>query len=118
MCDHRTRLTHRTQSLSREENPVSNEEPTPSAVPAFDRGPLQTYEIHWVSGHVETVQGHQVSWSGGAMFGHSGPERPTRVMIHGEIDGHFRLVLSALEDDIRTIRNVTAAESIPGGESR
>ena len=77
----------------------------------YDHGPLQTYEITWRSGHIETVQGHQVSHTGGptaAMFG--GPDKPGRFHIHGEFDGHWRLMLSALEDDVVVIRNVTTPE--------
>lgn len=87
----------------------------------FDYGPLQTYEVTWKSGHVETIQGHQVMMTGGntemdvlGSFGglRTRTDRDPRVTIHGEIDGHWRLVLSALEADIATIRNVTGGERI------
>lgn len=81
----------------------------------FDHGPLQTYEVVWASGHVETVQGHQVSYSGGMYdLGCSGTARPVRFKIHGDFDGHWRLMLSGLEDDIVTIRNVTVPEQAGG----
>lgn len=98
---------------------MTDEETTANPLPTYDPGPLQTYEITWTSGHVETVQGHQVSWPANAsMFSTPGQVRPSRVVIHGYFGSHFRLVLSALEDDIRTIRNITADESLPrdGGD--
>jgi hypothetical protein len=82
-----------------------------SATEKYDYGPLQTYEITWQSGHVERLQGHQISYTGGAieaLFGR--PEKPRRFTIHGEFDGHWRLVITAPEDDVRIIRNVTAGE--------
>lgn len=76
----------------------------------YERGPLRSYEIQWMSGHIETIRAHQVLWpnSFGALTG--GPDKPRRVNFHGEVDGQWTLVLSALEDDIRTIRDVTEAE--------
>ena len=89
---------------------------------SYDYGPLRTYEITWKSGHVETVQGHQVTFTGGEALGALGAlggmatatDRDPRVTIHGEIDGHWRLVLSALEADLMTIRDVTDGERITG----
>lgn len=78
---------------------------------AFDRGPIQTFEITWQSGHVERVQAHQVTYHGGdSLFGRS--QLPRRLDFHGEIDGRWLLQLSVLEDDLRTVRNVTAPELI------
>lgn len=77
----------------------------------YDHGPLQTYEVIWKSGHIETVQGHQVSYTGGATMAIlGGPEKPCRFRIHGDFDGHWRLMLSGLEDDTVAIRNVTEPE--------
>jgi len=86
----------------------------------YDHGPVQTYEITWMSGHTETVLAHQVSYpqrgafvfAGG--FGSMAEESgPSKVQFHAELDGHWRLTLSALEADIRTVRLVTAGEPIP-----
>ena len=44
-------------------------------------------------------------------------EGRSRVQMHGEIDGLWLLVLSALEEDIRTIRLVTAGEPVPGASA-
>lgn len=79
----------------------------------YNYGPLRTYEITWRSGHVETVQGHQITFSGGMydLLGH-GPRRPVRFHIRGEFDGCWLLVLSALEDDVSAIRDVTDGERI------
>lgn len=88
----------------------------------FDHGPLQTYEITWRSGHIETIQAHQVSTSGGdnsfasAMFGVTvKTDRDPRIQFHGEFDGKWRLVLSALEQDIMTVRLLPATEQLPTG---
>jgi len=89
----------------------------------FDHGPLQTWELTWASGHVERISGHQVTWpQQGAnplaeMFGQVRTESSTvrYVHFHGQIDGQWRLILSAREDDLRTIRNVTDGEPAPGG---
>jgi hypothetical protein len=80
----------------------------------YDYGPLRTYEVIWQSGHIETVQGHQVTFSGtaDAMFGR--PDRTPRFTIHGEIDDHWRMVLTGLEEDVATIRDVTVPERLDG----
>lgn len=89
-----------------------------------DRGPLQTFEITWTSGHTETIQARQVSWpqngAGLAAFmfgGETKTETVRHVHFHGEFDGKWTLVLSAREDDLRTIRNVTTGEPTPGAAS-
>jgi hypothetical protein len=73
----------------------------------------RTYEITWQSGHVETVTAHQISYPSTAdvLFGRR-TSRPARVDFHAQIDGMWALQLSALEDDIRTIRDVTDGERI------
>lgn len=79
------------------------------------------YEITWQSGHIETVPAHQVTYPhmGLAMVGFRNyetapdPGKP-RVQIHAEIEGRWVLVLSALEEDIRSMRLVTGGEQIPG----
>lgn len=93
---------------------------------SHDYGPVQTYEITWKSGHIETVLAHQVSWprrgmalvASGFLAG-LGDEQPTPSIIqfHAELDGRWLLMLSAHEDDIRTIRLITQPEAIPGGAS-
>lgn len=74
-------------------------------------GPLRTYQITWKSGHIEEVQGHQVHITGGDdMFGHN-TRRPVRFTIHGMFPGRdWRFVISGLEDDVLTIRDVTKPE--------
>ena len=78
----------------------------------FEYGPLDTYEVIWNSGHVEQVRAHQVLAPRPAVFGDHG----TSVwMFHGEIDGKWRLLLVARDEDIKSVRNLThtrdAAES-------
>ncbi len=91
--------------------------------PGFDYGPIQTYEIVWMSGHVETVLAHQVSWPKQGLFlgregmrglGGEGTAAPSRIQFHGHIDGHWLMTLSAREDDIRTMRLITGGEQLPG----
>lgn len=81
----------------------------------IDRGEPDLYEVTWQNGHVDRIQAHQVTETGGPMAGlFSGPaSTPPRIQFHGEFDGHWRLVLSAARDDIRTIRNLTHADDLP-----
>jgi hypothetical protein len=90
-----------------------------------ERGEPDRYEITWMTGHIETVLAHQVSWPSRGeflargLFGVGvGDKAPDRIQIHAEIDGRWKLMLSAREEDIRTIRLVTEAERIPGGDLR
>lgn len=88
----------------------------------YDRGPIQTYEIVWKSGHIETIQAHQVTTAGathevmGAMLGvTTKTDRDPRIVFHGELDGQWLLVLSALERDISTVRLLPVSEQVPTG---
>lgn len=88
----------------------------------YDHGPLRAYEVVWRSGHVETVQGHQVTFSSSVDMFRSGPPRPSRFSIHGDFpreDGgtDWRLVLHGLEDDVMVIRDVTAPERMDESEA-
>jgi len=84
----------------------------------YDYGPLRTYEIIWKSGHVDTVQGHQVTFGadvpGFTIFPGRRDAVPqaSRVKIYGQFGPHWRMVLYALEDDISTIRDVTGQEKL------
>ncbi|MBB3099349.1 hypothetical protein FHR83_007055 [Actinoplanes campanulatus] len=87
----------------------------------IDRGPADVYEITWMSGHIETIQAHQLSWPRRGefmmrdLFGQAGGDKgPDRIQMHAEIDGRWKLTLSAREEDIRTIRLVTEPEQVPG----
>ncbi|MGA4989967.1 hypothetical protein [Nonomuraea bangladeshensis] len=86
----------------------------------FDYGPLQTYEVTWKSGHVERIQCHQITFHsretgiGAGLIGVQVSHDERCVQMHGQFDGHWRLVLSAIEDDIRTIRLVTGGEEFAG----
>ena len=96
------------------QNPAAD--PQPEQTSHYAGIPPQRYEITWLSGHVETVAAHQVSWPNNLtrMFG--GSSEGQRIQFHAEIDGRWALQLSAREDDIRTVRNVTNGEAIlPGG---
>jgi hypothetical protein len=81
----------------------------------YDHGPLQTWEVVWKNGHVEEVQGHQCLLPTRSLF--SGESERERVTFHGEIDGHWKLVLDVDYSEISSIRLVTAPEAIPGGAS-
>lgn len=87
---------------------------------SYDYGPLQTYEVIWKSGHVERVQCHQVTFHSGntgigeGLFGVQVRHDDRRILMYGEFDGRWLLVLSAMEDEIRTIRLVTGGEEFAG----
>jgi hypothetical protein len=95
-----------------------------------DYGPPRTYEVTWKTGHIERFQGHQVTFGSdrqnvgsllGGMFGAvatSAETLPPRFTIHGQIDGHWRLVISAPEADLSSIRDVTDSEILPATEDR
>ena len=78
----------------------------------YERGPLLPYQITWRSGHIETIRAHQVIWPSGfsGIFGER-DERNPRVMLHGEVDGRWKLLLVADEEDILTIRRLETAEA-------
>jgi len=84
--------------------------------------PPQKYEITWQAGHVETVIAHQVAHSSqriqvsALLNGEFATEAEgQRITFHAEVDGRWTLQLSAMESDIRTIRNITNGEQLPGG---
>lgn len=89
----------------------------------FKRGRPDVYEITWMSGHVERVLAHQVSYPHqGITFaaeyvGMAAEGGAPRVRIHAEIDGEWRLTLAAREEDIRSMRLVTDGEPMPGDAS-
>jgi hypothetical protein len=88
----------------------------------YDYGPLRAYELTWRSGHIETVEGHQVIFDShkieardflASAFGGVATETRTdpRFYVHGSFDGHWRLVLSAPESELHTLRDVTGREA-------
>ncbi|WP_063023659.1 hypothetical protein [Nocardia niwae] len=94
----------------------------------YDHGPLDTYEIVWTWGHVERIQAHQVLLPPDDSFPFKLGEgvcgstetvtKPRRGWaFHGEIDGRWRLLLSARAEDIRSVRNVTHTTDDLGGAS-
>jgi hypothetical protein len=70
----------------------------------FDYGPLKTYEITWPSNQM--LDAFVAVQTTSAKI----------IRMHGMIDGRWTLQLQAREEDIRTIRNVTTSEPVPGGE--
>jgi len=89
----------------------------------FKHGRPDIYEITWMSGHIEQVPAHQVAYPHRGLIvtdcaiGIGADAGAPRVQIHAEINGVWRLMLSAREEDIRTMRLVTGGERIPGGAS-
>lgn len=77
----------------------------------YEYGPLDTYEVIWSSGHIEEIQAHQVLMPPDEMlsglFGGVTTKQFRGWTFHGEIDGHWRLLLSAPAEDIKSVRNVT-----------
>lgn len=90
----------------------------------FKYGRPDVYEVTWMSGHVERVLAHQVTYPhagmvvAGEVFGLASEAGAPRVRMHAEIDGNWCLTLAAREEDIRTLRLVTGGEPVPGGEVR
>ena len=80
------------------------------------RGEPDVYEVVWMSGHIERVPAHQVTYPGNilSLFGKPGREAKPRIRLHAEINGRWLLTLDALEEDIRTMRLVTNGERVPG----
>ena len=84
----------------------------------YDYGPLRTYEITWRTGHIETVRAHQVLWPNDllnvlAPVATAQHMARRRVLISGMFEDRWRLVLAADEDEIYSIRDVTADEPVP-----
>jgi hypothetical protein len=78
--------------------------PTPDPL-GYEVPEPDLYELTWMSGHVEKVVAHDVHFANG------------RVLFLADAKGRMRVQLSALEDDLRTIRSITEGESLPlGGE--
>lgn len=88
---------------------MSDEEPV--------RPPASAYEVTWMTGHVETVLAHQVTWPGNAssLFGAVATKTIERVVFHAYVNDKWTLMLDARVEDIRTIRN-KVTEEILGGE--
>lgn len=90
----------------------------------FKYGRPDVYEVTWMSGHVERVPAHQVTYPHAGLvmaaevIGVAADSGAPRVQMHAEVDGRWTLVLSAREEDIRTLRLVTGGEPVPGGEVR
>lgn len=74
-----------------------------------DRGPLDEFEVIWRNGHIDRFRAHQVTYPGNSpLFTYeSDGVRVERIEFHGEIDGHWRLMLSADRSDILSVRNVS-----------
>jgi hypothetical protein len=93
----------------------------------YERGEPDVYEITWMSGHIERVLAHQVTFPHTGLAGFAGmgglstalqaDQDAPRQRMHAEINGRWCLTLQAREEDIRTIRLVTNAEQIPGAGS-
>jgi hypothetical protein len=81
-----------------------------------ERGPLHRYEVTWANGHVEYIEAHQCLIPQASFLSIRDDVQP-RWTFHGEIDGVWRLILTAPEDQIRSVRDVTITERAPGGGS-
>ena len=93
----------------------------------FERGPAETYEVIWNSGHVEYLDAHQVLLPpdenffslGRGIFGSTETQtKPSRGWVfHAEIEGRWTLLLAAPAEDIKSVRNVTHTRDSAGGTS-
>ncbi len=86
----------------------------------FEYGPLDTYEIVWASGQIEHISAHQVlappsDIVASFLPGSTATKTRNGWMFHGEVDGHWKLLLFASVEDIITIRNVTHTRDTAGG---
>lgn len=79
---------------------------------SYDHGPLRPYQVIWRSGHVETIMAHQVLLPSLPLFSDEPGPRSNRLTIHGEIDGHWTLILDADYSDISSVRLVTTEGAI------
>lgn len=77
-----------------------------------ERGLPTIYEITWNTGHIERIAAHEVAWPNNAAVMFPGVERPNRIEMHAQINGRWTLQLSALMDDIRTIRNCATEDVV------
>lgn len=74
----------------------------------IDRGPLDQFEVVWRNGHIDHVWAHQVTNTGNLLLFRDLPNnREPVIEFHGEVNGHWRLMLRAPEHEIYSIRNVT-----------
>ena len=73
----------------------------------IDRGPLIPYQVTWASGHIETIEAHQVMMPMPRSPFDRTRDIPERVMFHGEIDGRWGLILSAAASEIVTVRRLS-----------
>jgi len=83
---------------------VPTSSPIPEPAPYESPDP-DLYELTWMSGHVERIVAHDVNFAN------------SRVVFLADVNGRMRIQLSALEDDLRTIRSITEDEVLllPGG---
>jgi hypothetical protein len=81
------------------------------ALEKFDHGPLIAYEVCWNNGHVETIMAHQVILPSSSIFG-GRSWSDDQVMLHGEIDGRWQLLLCVNASEIKSVRNVTRTEAL------
>lgn len=81
---------------------------------SYEHGPLRTYEVIWRSGHVERIEAHQVLLPPiVSFFGETG--RGNRLTVHGEVNGHWTLILDADYTDILSVRLVSDPAVSVGG---
>lgn len=96
-----------------------------------DYGPLRTYQVTYRSGSIATVQGHQVlipslgAAISSSFLGALATDKRDLLTIHGEFDGHWRLMLAVREELVESVRDVTDVDvwaelggGGKGGESR
>lgn len=80
----------------------------------MDRGKPDSYEVIWKSGHIDCIEAHQISWPHRSSAWLDSSPSPTQVVhFHAEIEGRWTLVLSAPEEEIVTIRNLTRTNNLP-----
>jgi hypothetical protein len=79
----------------------------------FDHGPLKSFEVTWTSGHVETIQAHQVTFPVPSLFlGDLQTKHQDFIKLHGEINGRWQLILAARPELISMIRDKATEEAL------
>lgn len=78
----------------------------------YDHGPLRPYRVIWKSGYVEEILAHQVLVPSviPSLFGD--PQTARRLLIHGEINGHWQLILDADYDEVSSVRLLAGSEDL------
>ncbi|ADB73491.1 hypothetical protein [Geodermatophilus obscurus] len=84
---------------------------------AFERGEPDEYEVIWKTGHIDRFKAHQVSWPNNMnrilSYGNPNADKRSIVQFHGDINGEWKLLLSADEAELLSVKNLTQLKERP-----